>query len=120
MSPAARSFTSSTAGGAPRRLTSRGTENVAPDWGPGNKIAHASRIGGVYQLCVTDPASGVTEQLPLDYADWEDPSWARNGRHLAAVRKDARGAGIYLIDTMGDRPVPLLTEGEWFSPAWSP
>jgi len=107
-------------GGAPRRLTLRGSENVAPDWGPGGKIAHATRVGSAFQLSITDPATGETVPLALDAADWEDPSWARNGRHLAAIRRDARGSAVYLVDSMGDAPLPLLTEGDWFSPAWSP
>lgn len=107
-------------GGSPRRVTMRGAENVAPDWGPGGKIVHATRFGNAYQLAVTNPATGETTPLALDAADWEDPSWARDGRHVAATRRDRRGSAVYLVDTMGDPPIPLLAEGDWFSPAWSP
>ncbi len=107
-------------GGAPRRLTMRGSENVAPDWGRNGLIAHAQNVGGRYQLAITDPATGETRTLGSDGADWEDPSWARDGRHLAAVRKAGGRSGVYLVDIRGSDPVPLLTTGDWFSPAWSP
>jgi len=107
-------------GSAPRRLTARGFENVAPDWGRHGLIAHAQSVGGRYQLAITDPATGETRTLGQDAAEWEDPTWARDGRHLAAVRKDGRGSAIYLVDTRGGDPIPLLTVGDWFSPAWSP
>jgi Tol biopolymer transport system component len=60
------------------------------------------------------------KQLALDGADYEDPSWAPDGRHLACVRTVAYRPAIYLVDTLGDEPVCLLSEGgSWFSPSWS-
>lgn len=110
----------SRAGGAPRRLTSRGVENVAPDWGPDGRIAYASRIGTRFQICVLDPATLASTVVGFDDADYEDPSWARNGRHIACARTSGHRSSIWLIDTVtGDR-LPLVPgPGDWFSPDWS-
>lgn len=108
-------------GGQPKRLTRRGSENVAPDWGPGGLIAYASRLGGRYQVCVINPKTMQIEALPLDYADYEDPSWARDGRHIVCTRSRNYRSQVYILDTMGDSPVALVDyKGDWYSPAWSP
>lgn len=109
-------------GGAGRRLTVRGGQNVAPNWGPGGKIVCSTLVGGgKYSLSVVDPASGEMTTFAFnDGADYEDPSWARNGRHVACSRKVAHVSSICLVDTMGGEKLVLLTgNGDWFSPAWS-
>ena len=107
-------------GGRPARMTSRGLENVAPDWGANGWIAYTTRVGGRYQVCVMDPSSGVTRQITSDDADFEDPCWAPDGRHLACGRSQQYRSAIYLLDTLGDPPIALLdTQGDWYSPAWS-
>lgn len=107
-------------GGRPVRMTSRGSENVAPDWGSNGWIAYTTRVGGRYQVCVMDPASCVSKQITAEDADYEDPCWAPDGRHLAAGRTKQYRSAIYLLDTLGDPPVALLdTQGDWYSPAWS-
>jgi len=115
-------FIISREGGAPRRVTSRGSENVSPDWGPNNRVAFASRVGGRYQIGILDPDSlDVTYLEHPDFADYEDPSWAPNGRHLIASRKENYRSNLYIIDTMGDPQVRLHNHrGDWYSPAWSP
>lgn len=111
----------SAAGGRPRRLSSRGTENVAPDWGANNRIACSSRSGGRYSIAIIDPINGQTAYLNTDAADYESPSWAPDGRHLVATRTSNYRSGIYLLDTLNDPPVALIVNGgDWLSPAWSP
>jgi len=108
-------------GGAPKRISSRGTENVAPDWGPNGLIACASRSGGRYAVSLINPATGQTRYLNTDYADYEDPSWAPDGRHLVCTRTERYRSSLYLLDTVNDPPVALLEgHGDWYSPAWSP
>jgi TolB protein len=108
-------------GGRPQRLTSRGSENVSPDWGPGGLIAYASRQGGRYIIQVINPQTREITTPPQDHADYDDPSWAPNGRHLAATRSQNYHSQVYILDTMGDSPVALTNDkGDWYSPAWSP
>jgi TolB protein len=108
-------------GGTPRRISNRGTENVAPDWGPNGLIACASRSGGQYVIAVIQPSSGQMSYLVSDGADYEDPSWAPDGRHIVAARSIKYQSSIYLLDTVSDRPVALLQgSGSWYSPDCSP
>ena len=106
-------------GGNSRRLTSRGRENVDPDWGPNNLIAYTSRQGGLYGVYIINPASMDTRQVSPADANYEDPCWASDGRHLVCSRRDGGGSRIYLLDTMGDPPVCLTPYGgSWLSPSW--
>lgn len=108
-------------GGTPRRLTTRGSQNVAPDWGANNLIAYASLFGGRWSICVIDPQSGETRQITGGDADYEDPSWAPNQRHLAAARSIRYASKVVLLDTMGDPPIVLTdSSGDWTSPVWAP
>jgi len=107
-------------GGQERRLTLRGSQNMAPDWGPNGLIAYSSLRGGCFQICVAD-AAGEREQLTFDYANHEDPSWAPDGRHIVYARGTGYRYTLYILDTKGDPEVPLTNiEGSWYSPAWSP
>lgn len=108
-------------GGAPRRISNRGIENVAPDWGPNGLITCSSRSGGRYTIAVIQPSSGQTVYLTTDGADYEDPSWAPDGRHIVAARSVNYQSSLYLLDTVSDRPVALLHGGgSWYAPACSP
>ena len=108
-------------GGTPKRISSRGTENVAPDWGPNGLIACASRLGGQYVIAIIQPSNGQMVYLTSDGADYEDPSWAPDGRHIVAARSVNHQSALYLLDTVSDRPVALLQgSGSWYSPACSP
>jgi len=114
-------YTISREGGSSRRISSRGTENVAPDWGPNGLIACSSRTGGQYVIAVIQPSSGQTVYLTTDGADYEDPSWAPDGRHIIAARSSGYQSSLYLLDTVSDRPVALLQGGgSWYAPACSP
>jgi TolB protein len=114
-------FVVSRSGGQPRQITTRGRQNVSPDWGPHGDIVFSSLIGGKFQVCVVNPQTMEARQVTSDFADHEDPSWAPNGRHLACAVTKQYKSKVYLIDTMGDAPI-LLTdyEGDWYSPKWSP
>ncbi len=108
-------------GGQAQRVTTTGTENVAPDWGKNNMIACSSRVGGRYQIAVVNPTTRSSTLLETDWADYEDPSWTPDGRHIVCSRSSGGRSGIYLLDTQKDSSVPLVTgSGEWYSPACSP
>ena len=106
-------------GGSPERLTSRGSQNVSPDWGSNGLIAYQSLSGGKFQIAVIDPASKQERILSPYDASYEDPSWSPDGRHLAAARSINYKSSVYLLDTMTSNLVPLTASGEWTAPAWS-
>ncbi len=108
-------------GGRPQRLTTTGSENVSPDWGKNGYIVFSSRIGGRYRIALANPAAKSLRVLETDWADYEDPSWAPDGRHIVCSRTSNYRSSIYLLDTLKDSPVALITgSAEWFSPACSP
>lgn len=111
----------SRSGGSPRRLTSRGSQNVAPDWGANNVIVYASLFGSRWNISIIDPNGLEPRQITPGDADYEDPSWAPDGRHLVAGRSIRYASKVVLLDTLGDSPV-VLTDypGDWTSPAWAP
>lgn len=114
-------YVASADGGEAKRITFRGEENVAPDWGPDGRIAYCSRRDGRYRIIVDDPAAGKSEEVATDDANYEDPSWAPDRRHIVAVRSQRFRSQLWILDVMGDKPRLLTSqEGDWYSPAWSP
>ena len=112
-------FLLSRAGGTPERLTFRGAQCVAPDWGANGLIAYQTLSGGKFQVAVIDPGAKQERIITPFDASYEDPSWAPDGRHLAASRSVNYSYSVYLLDSMGDKPVALTTSGDWYAPAWS-
>ena len=103
---------------AKRRLTSKGRENIDPDWGPDGRIVYITKRGGA-QVAVMSPAEGDSSaQLVTEPANWEHPSWSRDRRHVVANRDRA----LFVIDTEkegGDAPRQLFrADGNWISPCW--
>jgi TolB protein len=108
----------SRSGGAPRRLTTRGSQNVSPNWGANGLIAYASLLGK-FQVCVLDPNTLDNKMVsPGDNASYEDPCWAPDGRHIVCSRTQNYRSTIYLLDTLGDPPVAFAQlSGDWYSPS---
>ncbi len=105
--------------GSGRRVTSRGRENVSPNWGPNGWIAYASRRGGLYAICMVNPQSQEDREVTAGDASYEDPCWASDGRHIVCTRQDGQTKRLYMLDTMGDPPLCLTPDsGGWSSPAW--
>lgn len=103
----------------PKRISFRGSQNVAPTWGADGRIAYCSKQGN-YCIVVYDPKTGSSEVVSPAGADYEDPSWAPDGRHIICSRRDGRTYSLWVLDTMGDSPVRLkLPNGDWRAPDWS-
>ena len=110
----------SAAGGAERRLTFKGSENVEPDWGTDGRIVYSSKRGGRYQLCLAT-AGGEGEQLTSDGYDHEDPSWAPDNRHVVYTKTGGYQSSLYVFDTEEKTEVKLTgLGGNCYSASWSP
>ncbi len=107
------------AGGAPRRLTSRGAQNVDPDWGTRGWLVCSSLWGGQYQLSVIHPETREVRAVTPPDANYEDPSWLPDGRHVLCMRSQQYRSRIFVVDTQGGTCHPLLPEsetGDWHAP----
>lgn len=102
---------------AKRRLTTRGTQNVDPDWGKDGRIVYITKRAGA-QVAVMDAKAGDASATVLNAAGvWEHPSWARDGRHVVA----SSNGKLFVLDTLedGDKPRQMFSaQGNWISPTW--
>ena len=111
-------------GGKPERITGSGSENVDPDWGSNGFIVYSSRIGRQYQIAVLNPKTRDIRRISEHDANYENPSWAPDGRHIVCARTKNYHSRIFIIDTMSKSCINLLSEsdtgesGEWYSPDW--
>ena len=104
-----------------RRLTSKGSQNIDPDWGPDGRIAYITKRGGG-QIAIMDPNAGESSvKLVTEPGNWEHPSWSRDSRNLVASRDRA----LFVVDTemQGDSPAKpsrvFYADGSWITPSWS-
>ena len=116
-------FIASAGGGQPTQLTT-GMENVGPDWGPNGWIAYSSRVGGKYTIRLINPTNPRDMRVvsPAD-ADYEDPSWARDGRHIVCKRTAGYKSTLVMLDIEagGNEKPYVITRsvGDWMSPDWT-
>ena len=117
-------FIASSGGGQPVQLTT-GMENVGPDWGPNGWIAYSTRMGGRYSIRLVNPANPRDQRVvsPGD-ADYEDPAWARDGRHIVCKRTAGYKSTLVLLDIeagANEKPYVITRQaGDWMSPDWTP
>ena len=101
-----------------RRLTTRGRQNLDPDWGKDGRIAYITRRAGS-QVAVMNPAEGdANAQVLQAPGNWQHPSWARDGRHVIADSNRK----LFILDTLPDGDAPrqvFSANGDWISPSWS-
>lgn len=114
----------------PRRLVYAPSigENVSPEWGSDGRIAFCGKTGGRYAIYVIDPAKGSsgnapTMVSPADGADYEDPSWAPDERHIVCTRTVGYRKSLVVLDTepKGDAPrqIGRIPSGESYLASWS-
>ena len=101
-----------------RRLTSRGTQNVNPDWGRDGRIVYITKRGKGAQIAVLEPSESDANALLVGSAgNWEHPSWAADARHVVAES----GGRLFVVDTLpdGDKPRQMFeAKGTWINPSW--
>lgn len=101
------------------------TECAAPEWGENNLITFCARSAGRYRIYTLNPNEDSRTSTPQaisppDAADYEDPSWAPDGRHIVCTRSYRFKRSLVVLDTLGDPPQPLFTiPGDWYVPHWS-
>ena len=106
---------------AKRRITSKGSQNVDPDWSADGRLAYITKRGGLAQVAVMDPKAGEgSAKLVTSPGSWEHPVWSRDGRHLVAGRDKA----LFIVDSVeasegGDEPRQMFrAAGNWITPSW--
>ena len=84
-------------------------------------LALTSRVGGRFQVGLYDSGTREVRPLVTDGADSEDPSWARDGRHLVFSKLQNWRSLLYLLDVLTGEQVQLPPiEGDASEPAWGP
>ena len=108
-------------GGTPQRLTTLGSEAVAPSWSQVGVIAYAARMGRNYTIALVDPSGKTNSKILVKIAgDWESPSWAPDNRHLVCSRTYQGRSMLYIIDSWTGK-IRLLLKGStnFTMPNWS-
>ena len=96
-------------------------ESTSPEWNTANKITFCGRTDGRYKIYTVSP-SGANLALvsPDDDADYEDPSWAPDARHIVCTKTVNYKRSLAILDTQGDPAQTLFTvSGDWYLPHWS-
>jgi Tol biopolymer transport system component len=95
-----------------------------PAWSPDGRLLaytwnHRSGPLGAPQIAILDVRSGQVHQLAgRGYAQ---PSWSPDGKYLAAVKSDAKGRNVVILDAASGAELLRLTgDGASFAPVWSP
>ena len=107
-------FVVSRKGGEAERLETGYRHNTSPEWSPdGAQIAFTGRQNSGAAVMIYDMAAGKS-RVVLPRA--EDPTWAPDGRHLAAVQDGA----LVVVDTVSGGSRTIVSGFARLSePAWS-
>ena len=97
-----------------RRVSTRGTYNMAPTWcnGPeGVRLVFMGRDGSSWDILSVDPVGGPSSMLRLtqDAGSNTYPACSPDGRHVAffSTRTADGGPGLYMMSVSGQGPVRL-------------
>jgi len=105
-----------------RRLTYEGNYNDSAAWSPtGDRIAFASRVDGVFRICVIGVVGGPIYPLTGGAGSQESPCWAPDGRHIAYISTEGGRSSLYVMNADGTNNRRVSTSpGRLYSPTWSP
>jgi Tol biopolymer transport system component len=93
------------------------TDGGLPDAMPGDRILVSHRADDAVELHVVDPDSGERTVLTSGETD-TGGTWSPDGRHVAFLRVEAGGDGLWVVPVAGG-PARRLADGGR-SPSWSP
>lgn len=107
-------YVGSRKGGEPERVETGYRHNTSPDWSPdGGRIAFTGRQSSGAAVVIYELISGRS-RVVLPQAS--DPTWAPDGRHLAAVQDGA----LVVLDTVSGAKRTLVGGFAGLSePSWS-
>ena len=108
------------------RLTIGGRESVSPDWSNvSNRLCFTMKSNaGQYVVAMMDMGDPNRPVTVLTHAagNWEEPSWAPDGRHIVCSRKSvhANTSDLYVIDSWLSTFRPISKNANLTLPAWRP
>jgi TolB protein len=107
-------FKADAGGGGVERLTFVGSQNDNPAWSPkGDKIAFQSLAGG-WDIFVMNTDGSQIQRL-TSMGNCESPTWAPNGRFIAA----SCGGRVVVMREDGSNVTPVGPGGS-HQPSWGP
>jgi dipeptidyl aminopeptidase/acylaminoacyl peptidase len=90
----------------------------------GSRLAFTSSVTGVPKTWVAaGDGTGSRRLAPgfgFDGAIEGGPAWSPDGKHLALMSTDPGAASLFVIDSSGASPVPVIDTLTAFQPSWSP
>ncbi|MEW5724877.1 MAG: Tol-Pal system beta propeller repeat protein TolB, partial [Thermodesulfobacteriota bacterium] len=110
-------YISSTGGGAVRRLTTVGSENLDPDWSPkGDRITFSSK-GDIFTI---RPDGSELQQLTLGQGHNTRPTWSPDGRMICFATTRAGRSQLYVMTANGDMQRSIMPDytGDQRDPYW--
>lgn len=73
-------------------------------------IAFTAATAGTFQIALYDKATGKSHFLTSGKADYIEPTWASDGRHLIITKRIKKQQTLYLLDTVSKNKTPLHSE----------
>ena len=108
-------------GGNLRNLTNSPGNEFDPAWSPdGRFLAYVSNHKRNTEIYVMDINTGERRRLTDHPSFDQDPTWSPDSRWIAFSSNRKGNYHIYKMNVRGDKLQRLTTQGNNFSPAWSP
>jgi len=109
--------------GREERLTYEGKYNASPAWSALNRIAFASRNGGLFDIFTIDMNAngGGLRRLTANQGNNEDPWWSPDGRYLVFSSNREGRYHLYMMDINGQNQRRITSmKGDQTAPCWAP